>query len=562
MSRVRVFMKRHTLWVAFVAVLAPLVVLVGLQYVWLTRLARASAIAHQAAMSNYLEAIGSEVQYFYRAISERALNVPASLFTQDQLDKVARHWRKKPVEGIARLFLVDFTRSEYGNFLLFDERKGRLISPYASEESLAIIAACSPWQIMSYQRRASEAAVLRVDERNPRFRIILNPITDDASMVVGVAGMIVDQEFMMESLLPKVIEKSLPKFFPESAMGEMVVTVSDNAGERILSTRDEFDLGEMVSVGFPFIFEDWTVELHSPPLLPKQWARTSFAYNMSLSLLLAGVLLGGIVLALRSANRAMILSEMKGDFVSNVSHELRTPLASIRVFAELLRLGRVQSPAKAQEYGEFIEAESRRLSRLIDNILDFSRIETGRKTYRFVPADIHEVVESTLKTFEVHLKHGGFRIAFEGGEEPLPEVAIDQDAIAQALHNLLDNAVKYSGDSREIGVRLTRESDAVVIAVRDHGIGIPREEQRKIFDRFHRVGTGLVHDVKGSGLGLSIVQHVVEVHQGQITVESEPGNGSTFSMRIPLSREPSGVPQEVAVPAPGEAADLGAGTRA
>jgi signal transduction histidine kinase len=552
MSRVKVFMKKHTLWVAFVAVLAPLLLLIGLQYVWLARLARVSAIAHQAAMSNYLEAIGWEVQSFYRSIAERALNVPASLFVQDQLGKVAGHWRKKPVTGVERLFLVDFTRSEYGNFLLYDEDEGRLLSPYASEESLAIIAASSPWQIMSYQRRTPEAAVLRVDERNPRFRIILNPITDDASMVVGVAGMIVDPEFMMEALLPKVIEKSLPTFFPRDAVQKMVVTVSDSAGERILSTRDEFDLGEMVSVDFPFIFKDWTLELHSPPLLPKKWARTSFVYNMSLSLLLAGVLLGGIVLALRSANRAMILSDMKTDFVSNVSHELRTPLASIRVFAELLRLGRVQSPAKAQEYGEFIEAESRRLSRLIDNILDFSRIETGRKTYRFVPTDIREVVNSTLKTFDVHLKHGGFRIAFEGGKEPLPRVAVDPDAIAQALHNLLDNAVKYSGDSREIGVRLSRESDAVVIAVRDHGIGIPREEQEKIFDRFHRVGTGLVHDVKGSGLGLSIVQHVVNVHQGQITLESEPGNGSTFSIRIPLNRQPSTVAEGLDVPAPGE----------
>lgn len=557
LSSIREFFKKHRLWVAFVVVLMPLIILIGLQYVWLTRLAKLSAVANQAALTNYVQAIGSEVQYFYQSRAERALNIPASLFTQRQIHKVARHWQTKPVEGVRQLFLVDFTQDQFGRFLTYDSRRHRLIAPLASEESLAIIAACQPFQIMSYYGRSLEGSSLSVDERNPDFRIILNPITDDASHVVGVAGMIVDADYLKEVLLPTIITRSIPKFFPDSAQEEMAVTVSDGSGRRVLATRHHFEPGEEVSANIPFIFKNWTVELHSPPLLPKQWARTSFAFNMSLALLLAVGLLGGIILALRAANRAMILSEMKSDFVSNVSHELRTPLASIRVFAELLRLGRVKSLAKAQEYGETIETESRRLSRLIDNILDFSRIETGRKTYLFIPTDLREVVESTLKTFDVHLEHGGFRIALEGPTGDLPQVSVDPDAIAQALHNLLDNAVKYSGDSREIAVRLSREGDAVVLSVRDHGIGIPREEQKKIFERFHRVSTGLVHNVKGSGLGLSLVQHIVEVHSGQITVESAPGQGSTFSIRLPLDRGRATAPE--AGEAEGPAAPEGAG---
>jgi signal transduction histidine kinase len=222
-----------------------------------------------------------------------------------------------------------------------------------------------------------------------------------------------------------------------------------------------------------------------------------------------------------------------------VSHELRTPLASIRVFGELLRTGRARSVEKAQEYGEYIEAESRRLSRLIDNILDFSRIESGLKTYQFVPSDVGELLDSLMHRFEVRMRNSGFEADYDRPADSLPPVEFDPDAISQAVNNLLDNAVKYSGDSRRLRVSLARERDMVVISVQDHGIGIARDEQKKIFERFHRVGTGLVHDVKGSGLGLSIVHHVVAAHRGKVTVDSEPGRGTTISIHLPVAAEPA-----------------------
>ncbi|HEY7215083.1 MAG TPA: HAMP domain-containing sensor histidine kinase, partial [Thermoanaerobaculia bacterium] len=218
------------------------------------------------------------------------------------------------------------------------------------------------------------------------------------------------------------------------------------------------------------------------------------------------------------------------------------PLASIRVFAEFLRLGRVESPEKAREYGEYIETESRRLTQLVNNILDFASIESGRKTYRFERCDVREVVCQTLKTFEVRLRQHGFNIIVEGAEVPLPPARIDPGAIAQSLSNLLDNAVKYSNGNKDITVSLRREGESVVIAVTDRGIGIARDEQEKIFDRFHRVSTGLVHDVKGSGLGLAIVRHIVDAHGGKVTLESRPGEGSTFAIHLPIDApEPSAI---------------------
>ncbi len=129
MSSIREYFKKHRLWVAFVAVLTPLLLLIGLQYVWLVRLAKLSAVANQAALTNYVQAIGSEVRYFYQSRAERALNIPASLFTQGQLHKVARHWKTKPVEGVRQLFLVDFTQDQFGNFLTYDSQRHRLIAP-------------------------------------------------------------------------------------------------------------------------------------------------------------------------------------------------------------------------------------------------------------------------------------------------------------------------------------------------------------------------------------------------------------------------------------------------
>jgi signal transduction histidine kinase len=252
---------------------------------------------------------------------------------------------------------------------------------------------------------------------------------------------------------------------------------------------------------------------------------------------MTSVLIGGIILALRTASREMRLSQMKADFVSNVSHELRTPLASIRVFGEFMKLGRVRDQNKIQEYGEHIETESRRLTQLINNILDFSKIESGRKTYNFERVCVEEIVAETLKTCEIRVRQLGFGVVFQNSPRPLPQAVLDRDAIGQALLNLIDNAVKYSenAEKKEVTVRLGERDRAILISVTDHGIGIPPEEQKKIFEKFYRVSTGLVHDVKGSGLGLSLVKHIVEAHRGVVTVESVPGRGSTFTISLPAA---------------------------
>jgi signal transduction histidine kinase len=225
---------------------------------------------------------------------------------------------------------------------------------------------------------------------------------------------------------------------------------------------------------------------------------------------------------------------------------LRTPLASIRVFGEYMRLGRVTRHEKIVEYGEYIEAESRRLTQLINNILDFSRIESSEKQYKFCETDIVDLVRETVAEFLVPLRDSGVMIAFRPPLAAVPVLSVDRDAIGQALVNLLDNAVKFSGDRKEIEVAIVPSVTTVAVSIRDHGIGIAASEQKKIFEKFYRAGSALVHDVRGSGLGLSIVSHVVEAHGGRVDVMSELGEGSTFTIVLPLSVAPAITPASAA----------------
>jgi signal transduction histidine kinase len=248
---------------------------------------------------------------------------------------------------------------------------------------------------------------------------------------------------------------------------------------------------------------------------------------------LSAFLIGGIWLTYRNISREMNLARLKSDFVANVSHELRTPLALIRLYAETLELGRLSSKEKYQEYYRIIREESERLTALINNILDFSRIDAGRKEYEFQETNLAELVHSTLDSYRFQIQQNGF--GFEENISPdIPPVKVDREAIARSLLNLVNNALKYSKDQKYIGVSLYRVNGSVNLEVQDRGIGIAPNEQEKIFEKFYRCGDPLVHNVKGSGLGLSLVRHIARAHGGDVLVESAPDKGSKFTIALPL----------------------------
>jgi signal transduction histidine kinase len=244
-------------------------------------------------------------------------------------------------------------------------------------------------------------------------------------------------------------------------------------------------------------------------------------------------MIGGIWLTYRNISREMNLARLKSDFVANVSHELRTPLALIRLYAETLELGRLSSQEKYQEYFRIIREESERLTALINNILDFSRIDAGRKEYEFQETNLAELVHSTLESYRFQIQQNGFGFE-ENISSDIPPVKVDREAIARSLLNLVNNALKYSKDQKYIGVSLYRVNGSVNLEVRDRGIGIAASEHEKIFEKFYRCGDPLVHNVKGSGLGLSLVRHIARAHGGEVLVESSPDKGSKFTIALPL----------------------------
>jgi signal transduction histidine kinase len=266
--------------------------------------------------------------------------------------------------------------------------------------------------------------------------------------------------------------------------------------------------------------------------ISRRWVWQSFLILGVLSVLM----IGGLVLTYRSVNKQVALARLKSDFVSNVSHELRTPLALIRLYAETLELGRINTQEKKNEYYSIIRKESERLSALINNILDFSRIEAGGKEYDFRETDIAELVRNTLDSYRYQIEQQGF--AFEEQIDPgIPSVKVDREAIARALVNLVNNALKYSDNEKFLGVRLYREQSVLKLEVSDRGIGIERHEQARIFEKFYRTCDPLVHNTKGSGLGLSLVRHITRAHGGDVEVESTPGRGSKFTLLLPLANQ-------------------------
>jgi signal transduction histidine kinase len=519
--------SRH--WLVIGAVAVSLAILTGLQLRTHAQLEETSVVAYRVTLRGLARGVLLGIEDFYRRKADEALRVPPELLARGREDALAAHFARQDAAGVRRFFTVTFADADRAPIRWFAP-DGRALAeaPDAGEAQAATVAGAA-WRIVAEQGSRVGAIAPTVHEQDPGSRVILRPILDAARRVAGVAGLVVDTRFLLEERLPALIEQERA-LLPPAIRDDVTVAVRPRRTDPV-ALANVAAAGE-VEASFKFVLTDQALAVSGRDVTPAQWARSSSLIGVSLSLATTGVLVIAVLLALRGAARATRLSQMKTEFVSNVSHELRTPLASIRVFGEFLRQGRVEDPGKVREYGEYIEAESRRLTNLVNNILDFARIESGRKEYRFETVDLAELTREALETLEVRLRQDGFSVELRGADAPRP-VWADPTALGQALTNLLDNAIKYSGDARTIEVELSRDASHVSLAIRDRGPGIAREEQGRIFDKFYRVGTSLVHDVKGSGLGLAIVKAIADAHGGEVGVRSQPGAGSTFTLRLP-----------------------------
>ncbi len=318
------------------------------------------------------------------------------------------------------------------------------------------------------------------------------------------------------------------------------------------------------------------IHLISPDLLYAQQEERATLFRLLIGAsALASII--GFFTAWRAFHKQLRLAEMKSNFVSSVSHELRAPIASVRLMAEGLERGKISEPAKQQEYFRFITQECRRLSSMIENVLDFARIEQGRKQYELEPTDVAALVEKTVQLMEPYAAERGVKLKVEGKAEsgkrkaetvnapanvtedgyhsPAPWgeargegeqiiANIDGQAVQQALVNLIDNAIKHSPSGQEVVVHLELQNSQLFLSVADCGPGIPATEYEKIFERFYRLGSELRRETPGVGIGLSIVKHVVEAHGGRVRVESEVGKGSRFTIELPMNHQGTKAPRK------------------
>lgn len=340
-------------------------------------------------------------------------------------------------------------------------------------------------------------------------------------------------EIQTDALLREVASTVLAglKRRGSESIGELAVTVSESGRGAVFSTAKDVTASEASIQAGPLL-PLWTLSGRHQGTTIESLAQAQFRSSMAVSTLVFCSLMLAIGLSLRAVARESKLAELKSGFVSNVSHEMKTPLSLIRVFAETLELGRVTEPPKLQEYYRVIHSESRRLTQLIDRVLDFASMEAGRKRYQFASTDLARLVSDAVKPYEDQIRSQGFTLDLQI-EQALPPALVDGQTISQAVTNLIDNAVKYSTQVKEMRVRVYGAENQIGIEVADKGIGIPDSEQRRVFDNFYRVNNSLVQETKGSGLGLSLTKSIVEAHHGRIDLDSHPGGGSRFTILLP-----------------------------
>lgn len=321
----------------------------------------------------------------------------------------------------------------------------------------------------------------------------------------------------------------------EIARGRFLIAVYKGQGDPVYRT-DAGDRTEITQKRSLWLLPDYSLGIALKGATIEELIHSRAQMSLILVIAVNLLLIAGIWLVFRSIKKEIRLAQIKSDFVSNVSHELRTPLGVISMYAESLEMGRVKPEEKKLEYYGIISQEAGRLSRIVNKILSFSQIEAGRKKYVFKESDLNEAVKEVFNTYSFHMKSSGFSFSFEPAEN-LPEVSADCEAVSQAVINLIDNAFKYSTDKKVIKIVTGREKDYAFIEVSDQGIGIPQEDQERIFEKFYRVSTGEVHNVKGTGLGLTLVKHIMEAHGGKVTLKSRQGEGSTFRLSFPLTNK-------------------------
>lgn len=341
-------------------------------------------------------------------------------------------------------------------------------------------------------------------------------------------------------LTPRQMQELIAPAFGELDPTGEHLAILDDRSRPVLRWPGDFSADwkhPFVATEIGEVLPHWEAALYlaNPGELTNSARLVSVTLVLLIMLALGAILVGAYFVSV-DIRRQLAIAQKKTDFVSNVSHELKTPLTSIRMFAELLAGGKVTELEKQSRYLRIIAAESERLTRLVNNVLDFARMDRKRKVYDMREADLHEAIARLWEVESTRLREAGFSAVWDAAPGPYP-IVCDADAISQALVNLLSNAEKYAADGREILLRTSLESGGFIAEVKDRGPGIPRGQEEKIFEAFHRADDSLSSGIPGSGLGLTLARRIIRDHGGDLVMRAREGGGCSFVIRLP--RKPS-----------------------
>ena len=490
---------------ALVAIVVPAMILAALGYVSLRQWERSAELLFREQARDVAAMAAGKLEMVMLEADQAVLGRLQTALTRPDPGPALDAWRAG-ASLVRDLYLLD--------------RKGRLLYPNGVEPAEPGLAARLLADIPDGVWDSGGQRELVVGDQ-----IVLAAVLRSRDGAPVLAALVRD----IEAVRREVLERALG-----GLEAPTVVAVLDHADRPVYSGAPLGLADRIATVALPEVLPGWRVAVYQPRgASPRESVRRQVAvFSAALGLLLV-VILAGIVATWRVMRRESEMARLKADFVANVSHDLKTPLSVIRMFGETLEMGRVTDEGTRQEYYRVITRESERLSRLIDNVLDFSRIEGGRQRYEMAATAVEPLVRETLEAFGYPMAQHGFRVEVAVAPD-LPEVVLDADAVGQALANLVDNAIKYSGERKAIAVAARVEGEHLALSVTDRGIGIPHEEQSRIFEKFYRVGRSEIEGRRGSGVGLALVRHVMEAHGGRVTVESRPGEGSRFTLWLPL----------------------------
>ncbi len=410
-----------------------------------------------------------------------------------------------------------------GNILKDLEKRERLLT-----RALARAAGIESWLQTKEASLYAEGSESKIHHYGLTVEREFIPLT-----LVGVTSPTLGTQWVAFVVRPDQIEREflLPALQAGDWAKEFLVSVRQDTSD--IPNRHELFNSRMHETACWLPFLKIAVSPRSLSTVEILGIRSPLFVSIGLASLILGVLVLGIFIIYRDIRREEELSMMKSEFISNVSHELKTPIAAIRMLADNLQERRVESDTRRMEYYHLISKESARLSHLIENILDFSRIEEQRKTFRLEKRDIAEIVSETVRQFKSLVEEGARAITLDVPEK-FPRVRVDPDALELAVFNLLDNAVKYSERDTTIIVRLYQRDPYACIEVEDHGVGISKQDQERIFEKFYRVVENEGRKIPGSGIGLTLVREIAQAHHGKVEVRSQPGAGSTFQILLPI----------------------------